>query len=144
MNSWLGVAACHPALKSARWNRSDLPRNQFTHGLPAIDEILGAAGEVGQGDAIGVEAQLMVERGEDFAEVDAAIHDFSAESISRADDLTGFHSATGEKGAANLRPVVASSVLVDLRRATELAQATTATSLSNPRSCRSSTSALMA
>ena len=63
----------------------------------------------------------MVERGEDFAEVDAAICNLAAEPVRRADDLAGLHPAAGEQRAADLRPVIAPGVRVDLRGASELA-----------------------
>lgn len=95
--------------------------NEFRHGEPAVDEVVWAAGEVGDGDLIGVDPELVVERGEDLAEVDAAVGDFATETVGGSDDVAGFHAAAGEEGAADLRPVVAAAVFVDLGGAAEFA-----------------------
>jgi len=54
--------------------------------MPGVHEILRTAGKVGEGDVAGVDAELMVERGEDFAKMHAAFDDLAAETIGRADD----------------------------------------------------------
>lgn len=95
--------------------------DEFRHGEPAVDEVVGTAGEVGDGDLIGVDAELVIECGEDLAEVDTAVGDFAAEAVGGTDDVAGFHAAAGEEGAADLRPVVAAAVFVDLWGAAEFA-----------------------
>ena len=65
--------------------------------------------------------EKVVQRGVDFAEVDRAIGDLGAQAIGGADHLAGAEAAAGEQAAADLRPVVAAGVVVDLRRAAELA-----------------------
>ena len=68
-----------------------------------------------------VDAEVVVERGEDFAEGDGAVDGVFAQAVRRADHLAGPHAAAGQQGAADLRPVVAAGVFVDLRRAAEFA-----------------------
>ncbi len=63
----------------------------------------------------------MIQRREDFAEVDGSVGDFSSDPVGRSDDLAGAESASGEEGAADFRPVIATGLLVDARGATELA-----------------------
>ena len=93
--------------------------DEFRHGEPAVDEVVGAAGEVGDGDLIRVDAELVVERGEDLAEVDAAVGDFAAETVGGTDDVAGFHAAAGEEGGEGLGVVVASVAGAELRGAAE-------------------------
>src|SRR5262249_18582686 len=57
----------------------------------------------------------------DLAEVDGALLGVFAQAVGGADGLAGAHAAAGEQGAADLRPVVAAGLLVDARRAAELA-----------------------
>ena len=61
-----------------------------------LKQVLWAAGEVVQLDVIGVDSEVAVQSGEDFAKVNGAFNGFSTESISRSDDLSRFHTATGE------------------------------------------------
>ena len=70
---------------------------------------------------VDVDAQVVVERGEDFLEVDRAVLGLGAQAIGRADDLAGAHAAAGQQGAGDVGPVVAAGVLVDLGRAAEFA-----------------------
>ena len=62
--NWRGVI--HPSL------------DQLPHGKMAVDEELGAAGQVGEKRLGEVEAEVLVEGGEDFAELDGAFDGFAA------------------------------------------------------------------
>ena len=79
-----------------------------------------AAGQVRQGDAAGVNSELVIERGEDFAKMHAAIGDLPAEPVGRANDLAGFHTPTRQQSTPKLRPVIAAPILVNLRCAAKL------------------------
>jgi len=71
-------------------------RHQFPHGLGTVgDEEVRSAGKVLHGDLVYVDAEIVVEGGEDFAEGDRSFGGFAAEAIGGADDLAGFHSAAG-------------------------------------------------
>src|ERR1051325_4238516 len=99
-----------------------LSTHQLADGLrAAIDEKLRAAREIVDRDFVHVGAQIVVKRGEYFAEGHGPFHRFAAEPVSRADDLPGLHPAAEEHGAGDARPMIASAVLVDRRRAAELA-----------------------
>src|SRR5262245_30309706 len=86
-----------------------------------LDEKLGAAGGIGEAGLRHVDAQVLVERGEDLLEVDGTLGGFFAEAVGGADDLADAHSAAGEERAAYVRPVVAAGLFVDARSAAELA-----------------------
>src|ERR1044071_2345649 len=96
--------------------------NQFFHGRTAgVDQVLGPAAEVGDGDLGHVDAEVVVEGGEDVAEEDRAIGGFAAPAIGGADDLAGFHAPACQHGAGDPGPVIATGVLVDGRGPAELA-----------------------
>src|SRR4051812_15723284 len=95
--------------------------DELFHWFEAINQILRTAGEIGHGCRCDVDAEVMIKGGEDFAELDGAIHGFTSEAIGGADDLTRFHSAASEQGAGDPRPMVASAIFVDRRSAAELA-----------------------
>src|SRR5436305_1729905 len=63
--------------------------HQLFHRLVAVDQKLRAAGEVGDGGLVHVDAEVVVERGEDFAELDGAVFGFGANSVGGADHLSG-------------------------------------------------------
>src|SRR2546426_5292587 len=86
-----------------------------------IDEILRATAEVGERDFAHVDAEVVIERGEDVAELDRPVRCLAAEAISRANHLPGLHAAAGQQSAGNTRPMIATGVLVDRRRAAKLA-----------------------
>ena len=108
-------------LSAGQGRAGDARLKHFLERFPAVHEVLRATGEVGEGDLVRIKADTVVERGEDFAEVEGAVIGLAAEAVRGADDLAGPHAAAGQHGAGNLRPVVAAGVVVDLRRAAELA-----------------------
>ena len=96
--------------------------HQFGHGAASgFDEVVRAAGEVGDGGFVRVDAEVVVESGKDFAEPNGAFVGFAAESVCGADGLAGFHAAAGEQGAGDARPVIAAGVGVDFWGASEFA-----------------------
>lgn len=62
---------------------------------------------------VGVDAEVVIERGEDLLEVDRSILGVFTEAIGRADDLARPHAAARHQSAAHLWPVVASRLGVD-------------------------------
>ena len=95
--------------------------HQFANRLDAgLDEVLRPAAEV-ELAGVEVEARFGVERGKDFLELDRAIDGVLGVLVRRADDLAGLHAAAGEDGAVRLRPVIAAVLVVEPRRAAELA-----------------------
>ncbi len=68
---------------------SALRSDQFPHRLVAVHEEVGTSREIFEQDLIGVDPELMIDRGKDFAEMHAAIGDLAAEPIGRPDHLTG-------------------------------------------------------
>ena len=58
---------------------------------------------------VGVDAQRVIQRGEHFLEVDGPLLGFAADAVRGADHLAGPHSAAGQQGAADVRPVVPSA-----------------------------------
>src|SRR5258708_25728792 len=100
-----------------RWHgRDPVSRlsNQFLDRLGVVVyQVLGAAGEVGEGDLGGVDPEVVVEGGEDFAELNGSGVAFAGLAIGGADDLAGLHAAAGKQGAGDTGPVVAGAILVD-------------------------------
>src|SRR5207248_2838516 len=90
-------------------------------GAAGIDEILRPAAQIGDRDLAHVNAQVVIEGGEDVAELDWSIGGFSAQPIGGADHLAGLHAAAGEQSARDARPMVAAGVFVDGGGSAELA-----------------------
>ena len=62
------------AVQGMRWVREGHGfSNQLRHGLPAVHEVLRAAGEVVDGGFVRVNAHELVEAGEDLAEMHGAL-----------------------------------------------------------------------
>src|SRR5262249_42794145 len=68
-----------------------------------------------------VDAQIVVERGENVLEGDRPILGVSGGLVGRAGDLAGAHTAAGQQGEIDGRPVIAAGILVDLGSAAEFA-----------------------
>ena len=101
---------------------SSHPLHKFGHGTASgFDEVVRAAGKVGDGGFVRVNAEVVVKRGKDFAEPDGSFLGFAAESVGGADGLAGFHAAAGKQSAGDARPVIASGVCVDFWGASEFA-----------------------
>src|SRR5947208_720177 len=86
-----------------------------------VEEVLGAAGGVGDGDGAGVDAEVVIERGHDVLIVNRPADGSGGVAVGFADYLAGAHSATGEQRHADSGPVVAAAVFGDRRRAAEFA-----------------------
>ena len=79
--------------------------NQLGHGLPAVYQVVGTAREIRQGDAVGINAELVIQGGEDFAEVHPAFRNLAPEAVRRADHLTSFHPSTRQQRREDHRKV---------------------------------------
>src|SRR5438552_6276055 len=96
--------------------------NQLRHRLTSIrDQVLRTACEVREGHLADVDAQVVIKRGEHFAELHWTLCSFAAQAIRGADDLSGFHAAARQHRTRNPGPVIAPGILVDGWSATELA-----------------------
>src|SRR6185369_12844230 len=93
--------------------------NQFLHRLTPIYQILRTAGQIGDGGFIHVDAQVVIKRGKDFAELYGPVNWLAAQAVGRANNLSGFHPAAGEQSTGSFWPVIASGVFVNRWRATE-------------------------
>src|SRR6267378_665152 len=69
----------------------------------------------------GINAQVMVDRGDYVLHVHRPFLGEFAKPVGGANYLTGTHAAAGQQGAAYLRPMVATSAGINSRRAAELA-----------------------
>src|SRR5262249_11181344 len=94
--------------------------HQFLH-RRLLRQMLRAAGGIIHGVRHWVEAQIVIDRGHDFAESGGPGRGKFAQAVGGADDLAGLHAAAGHDGTAYLRPVVAAGAVVDARRAAEFA-----------------------
>ncbi len=86
---------------------------------------MGGRIETGPGlvadEGVGVDAQVVVDGGQDVLVVDRPAGGRAAQLVGRADHLADLHAAAEEQGRVDPGPVVAAGVLVDLGRAAELA-----------------------
>src|SRR5436190_19267150 len=95
--------------------------NQFANWLMiVIDQILRASGQVVQRHLVRIDAQVVVEGREDFAELHRALHRFATQAIGRANHLANLHSAAKHHRARDARPMIASAIIVDGRCAAEI------------------------
>ena len=96
--------------------------DQFADGLGAVfDEVARATLGVFDGGGVHVDAEVVVEGGEDFLKGDGAAVGFAAETVGGADDLAALHAAAGEEGHGDAGPVVATDLGADARGAAEFA-----------------------
>src|SRR5687768_13371549 len=95
--------------------------DQFLDRIIPVHQVLRAAGGIEERSVFGVDAEVVIKRGEDRAEMDGAVGGLAAGAVSGADDLTGAHAAAGDDGLHDPWPVVAAAVDVDTRGAAELA-----------------------
>src|SRR6185503_15833970 len=87
-----------------------LSPHQLPHRLGAVGhEELRASREVGNRDLVHVDAEVVIERGEDFAETHGPLAGFAPETVRRADDVAGLHATAGEHRAVRPRPVIPST-----------------------------------
>src|SRR6266446_10692815 len=92
--------------------------HQFLQWLTScFDEVVRGTAEVGECDFARVDAEVVIERGEDIAELDRPVRCLAAQAIRRANHLPGLHAATGKQPTGDTRPMIATGVLVDRRRA---------------------------
>src|SRR6266852_9501449 len=87
----------------------------------AVHQVLRPAGQIVDRHLGHVDAKVMIEGGEDVAKLHRPLGHLAAQTISYADDLAGLHPATGQQGAGDARPMIATGILVDRRGAAELA-----------------------
>src|SRR5687767_6532673 len=86
-----------------------------------IDQIMRPARGVGDCGGVGVDAEVVIEGGEDFAEFHGTFRGLTAEPVGCADDLAGLHAAAAQYAAGYAGPVVAAAVFIDRRAAAEFA-----------------------
>ena len=96
------------------------PSDQFGHRLPIVHQIVGTTRVIWHGNIPVVDAKMVVKGGVDLAKMNGALGDRSTDSVGGPDDLPGSESSPGNKAPADLRPMVPTSVLVDLRRSSKL------------------------
>src|SRR3954451_20256959 len=78
------------------WTRR-LRLDQFLNRLFVADEVLGAAGGVHELGLADVDAEVVVEGGKDFQQVDGAVLGFFGIGGAGADGLAELHAAAGEE-----------------------------------------------
>src|SRR5205085_1451595 len=95
--------------------------DQFCDRIVVGQKIVRATESIQYGRVFDIDAHAVVEGGEDLLEVNRARGRLFTEAVGGADDLSRSHAAAGQQGAGDTRPVIASAVLVDARRPSELA-----------------------
>src|SRR3954464_4962186 len=94
--------------------------NDFRQGSELFfNQILWAAAQIGGGRSAAVDAHVVVERREQFAERDGPRSGFTANAVRRSDHLAALHSTTGHQGKVYCRPVVAADLAANLRCSAE-------------------------
>ena len=76
---------------------------------------------VGERNGGRVDAEVPIESREYLGKVHRAVGDRRGMAVGGADHLSGAEATSGEQSAADCRPMIAARILVDLRRAAELA-----------------------
>ena len=99
---WSGVKGLDPSSL-----RCPYPTSSRIGWAPFRNQVVRPAAEIGHSGLAYIDAQIVIERREDFAKRHRSFVRFASESIRGADDLAGFHSAAGQQRAAGARPVVA-------------------------------------
>lgn len=94
---------------------------QLADRIALLHEIFWAAGGIEELSRAHVDAEVVVQRGEDLLHVDRAVLGVPCIGGCRADRLTGRHAAAGQKGPHHLGPMVAPGAIIHARRAAELA-----------------------
>src|SRR5207245_2861393 len=113
------AARLHASVQASR-PHYDTTSHQFAH-RRMVRQVLRSSGRVVDEMRGGVEAEVLVDSGQDFAMVDRTGDGVFAQAVGGADGLAGVHTAARHKGAADRRPVVAAGAIVDPRRAAEFA-----------------------
>src|SRR5688572_23014947 len=68
--------------------------DQFANGqVIVIHEILRASGKIIQRNLVRIDAEIVIKRREDLAEMDGPLDGFAAQPVRCTDDLANFHSA---------------------------------------------------
>ena len=92
------------------------------HWLDAVvNQVARCAALIENANGSCVETGVLVERGENFLELDWSLDSVLTETVCTANHLPGSHSAAGHHRARHSRPVVTAVVFVDAWRTTELA-----------------------
>src|SRR5437899_2528988 len=95
--------------------------DQFRQRPVIADEVLRAAGEVGELRGGDIDPQTLIERGEDVAEMNRPGARLLAPARRRAENLPAAQATARQQRTGNLRPMIAAATGVDPRRAAELA-----------------------
>ena len=95
--------------------------DQLADRVSAVEQEVGAVGGVVDHGVLDVDAELVIERGEDILIMHGPILRFLAQAVGRTDDLAHAHAAAGQEGARRPGPVVSAGGFVDARGAAEFA-----------------------
>ena len=82
---------------------------------------MGAVGGVVDHGILDIDAELVIEGGEDVLIMHRPISRFFAQAVGRADDLSHTHAAAGQEGARRLGPMVSAGGFVDTGGTAEFA-----------------------
>src|SRR5262245_57955364 len=74
---------------------------QLADHFAVVEQVLWAAGGVGDGDLAGVDAEVLIERGKNVLISDGPAECGGGIAVGFADHLPGLHSAAGEDGGAD-------------------------------------------
>ena len=87
--------------------------------LPLFDEVPRRPRRVEDTDVLGIDPDVVIQRGEDFLESDRPFNRRLSQPARAANDLTGPHAAPGEEAGVGRRPVIAACHAImarDVRR----------------------------
>ena len=105
-----------------RAKRGRRQSNQFGQRIVSvIDEVLRPPCQILNVRDMGIDAEVVIQGGDDFAKMDRAIDRYAGDAVGPSDDLPHLHAAACKQSTAHLRPMVAARIIVDDRRTPELA-----------------------
>ena len=78
-----------------------------------------ATGQIIQVDRQWIDAEVMVQRGMNFTEMDGTIGDFRSVAVGCTDDLTCSESTACDQAVADVRPVISASFRINPRCSTK-------------------------
>ena len=89
-----------------------------------VHKVMRPAREISHGGIVNINSQVVVKRSEDLLEMHRPVVGVAAQAVGGTNHMSGLHAAAGQQRAGDIRPVIASCILVDCRRATGLVSAT--------------------
>src|SRR5262245_9074731 len=115
-----GGRTCRGGDESGHYEQCFTSRTQLADGTRVFGKNRRRAVEDVAHDGVWVDAEVVVDGGEDVAEMDRVLRGVTADAVGGAEHLAGGHAAARHDAVVDRSPMVAASVAIDARRAAEL------------------------